>query len=70
MDSFQPLVGAESDLPAVTRFKQIVARELEQHFAPSCIHTAKSLPNPCAALDARYAHLRFFNTELRELKSM
>ena len=64
---FNHLVGAEGDLPAVQRLKQTVSRELEQRFAPSCADTAKSLPVLCAAVDPRYTHLRFLNTELREI---
>ena len=64
---FNHLVGAEGDLPAVQRFKRTVALELERRFAPSSDVTAKSLPVLCAAVDPRYAHLRFLSPEQREI---
>ena len=48
---FNHLVGAEGDLPAIQRFKQTVAGDLERCFVPSCLDTAKSLPVLCAVVD-------------------
>lgn len=62
---FNHLVGVEGDLAASKRFKRTVAGELEQHFAPSCLDAAKSLPVLCSAVNPRYAHLQFLSTEQR-----
>ena len=61
------LTVAKSDLPVVKRFKECVSCELKRCFNPSSLDTAKSLPVLCAAIDPRYAHLKFLSTQQKQI---
>lgn len=61
------LTVKDDDHVAVKRFKQVVSAELNRRFEPSSLDTAESLPVLCAAVDPRYAHLRFLSEQQKEI---